>query len=73
MSNIYYTDTHTKIGFPAIGSYAVSILSCIAILWTIWQAAITFGAVDNPTNFMNASVAIVGAALGFAVAWLDTN
>ncbi|MCH6206279.1 hypothetical protein L3V16_20870 [Brucella ciceri] len=72
MSSTFYTDAYATSDFPTVGTYIVAVLSCVAILWTIWKSAIIFGAVVNPTFIMDMSVCFVGAAVGVAVAWLDT-
>lgn len=69
----YYNDPYTQSGFPTVGTYAISILSCVVILWSIMKAAILFGADFNPSILMHASVCFVGVIAGLALAHIDNR
>lgn len=74
MSNTaYYNDPYTQSGFPFVGTYAISILSCVVILWSILKAASLFGADFHPSLFMHAIVCFVGVIAGLAIAHIDNR
>jgi len=69
----YYNDSNTQSGFPTVGTFAISILSCVAILWSILKAATLFGADFNPSILMHASVCFVGVIAGLTIAHIDNR
>lgn len=69
----YYNDPYTQSGYPTVWTYAISILSCVAILWSILKAAILFGADFNPSILMYAIVCFVGVIAGLAIAHIDNR
>lgn len=73
MSTTYYNDACTQSGFPTVGTYAISILSCVTILCSILKAASLFGSDFNPSIFMHASVCFVGIIAGLVLARIDNR
>lgn len=69
----YYHDPYTKSGFPTVGTYATSILSCVVILLSILKAANLFGADFNPSFLMYAIVCFVGVIAGLTIAHIDNR
>lgn len=69
----YYNDPYSQSGFPTVGTYAISILACVVILWSILKAVTLFGTDFNPTNIMYAIVCSVGVIAGLAIAHIDNH
>lgn len=69
----YYNSPYSQSGFPTVGTFAISILSCVAILWSILKAATLFGADFNPSILTYAIVCFVGVIAGLALAHIDNR
>ncbi|KAB2655162.1 hypothetical protein F9K94_21665 [Brucella tritici] len=69
----YYNSPYSQFGFPTVGTYAISILSCVVILLSILKAATLFGTDFNPSIFIYASVCFVGVIAGLAIAHIDNR
>jgi len=69
----YYNDPYSQSGFPTVGTYAISMLSCVVILLSILKAATLFGADFNPSIIMYAIVCFVGVIAGLTIAHIDNR
>lgn len=69
----YYNSPYSQSGFPTVGAYAISMLSCVVILLSILKAATLFGADFNPSTLVYATVCFVGVIIGLALAHIDNR